>query len=332
MRAAMLESPGKSTITTVDDPTPAPGEVVVAVDSCGICGTDLHIYDGDFAPTPYPIVPGHEFAGEIVAVGSGIDDLAEGAFAAVDPSLFCGACRQCHRGRGNLCERWGGIGVTTAGGFAEYAKAPRANVHPLPIDLPRRWAGLIEPLSCAVHGMDRLPLQAGDTVLIYGAGTMGLLLGQLLRGGSVAAVDMVDLNADRLPLAERLCADATATSADGLAAGEWDVVIDATGAMPAIKDALPRVRAGGTFFVFGVAPAEATAPYSPFTVYNSEVSIIGSMAVLHSFGRAVDLIAGGRVDCDALLTDRLPLEQFAAGLDRVRSGQGLKTTIVPQEA
>lgn len=331
MRAALMQAPHQPTVTTVEDPTPGPGEVVVKVDSCGICGTDLHITDGDFAPTPYPIVPGHEFAGEVVARGAGVHDLAEGTFAAVDPSLFCGACPQCARGRGNLCERWGGIGVTTPGGFAEYVSVPRANVYAIPEDVPRRWGGLVEPLSCAVHGLDRLPLQAGDTVLVYGAGAMGLLLGQLLRRGDIARLDMVDLNADRLPLAQRLCADATATSAHELQEQRWDVVVDATGAIPAIQDGLPRVRAGGTFFVFGVAPAQATVPFSPFTVYNSEINIIGSMAVLHSFGRARDLLAAGAIDGDALLTDRLPLDRFPEALERVRRGQGLKTAIAPQE-
>jgi 2-desacetyl-2-hydroxyethyl bacteriochlorophyllide A dehydrogenase len=329
MRAAVMQEPGKPTVTTVADPAPGPDEVVIAVESCGVCGTDLHIYDGDFAPTPYPIVPGHEFAGEVVAVGAGVDGLRGGTFAAIDPSLFCGACMQCRRGRGNLCESWGAVGVTTAGAFAEFVRVPSANVYPLPDGVPRRWGALVEPVSCCVHALDRLPLHAGDTVLLYGAGTMGLLLGQLLRRADVAALNVVDVNPDRLPLARQLCADAAATAADEFGRAGWDVVIDATGAVPAIRDGLPRVRRGGTFLVFGVAPEDATTPFSPFTVYNSEISIIGSMAVLHSYGRAVDLVAAGAIDGDALLSDPLPLENFPRALDQVRAGVGLKTTISP---
>jgi threonine dehydrogenase-like Zn-dependent dehydrogenase len=123
MRAVVLREPGKPEVVEMADPTPGPDDVVVAVDACGICGTDIHIYDGDFAPTPYPIVPGHEFCGEVVAAGSDAD-VPEGRFAAVDPSLFCGRCSECRRGRGNLCRDWGAIGVTVDGAFAEYVRVP----------------------------------------------------------------------------------------------------------------------------------------------------------------------------------------------------------------
>ena len=119
MRAAVIETPGTVSVTTVPDPAPGPGQVVVAVAACGICGTDLHIFDGDFAPTPYPIVPGHEFAGEIAAVGPDVRSLRVGDRVAVDPSLFCGHCHYCERGQGNLCENWNAIGVTRDGACAD---------------------------------------------------------------------------------------------------------------------------------------------------------------------------------------------------------------------
>ncbi|HVL98811.1 MAG TPA: zinc-dependent alcohol dehydrogenase family protein [Egibacteraceae bacterium] len=326
MRAVVLHEPGSAEVTEVPDPTPAPGEVVVAVDACGICGTDLHIYDGHFAPTPYPIVPGHEFCGEVVAVSADAGDIVEGTFVAVDPSLFCGRCDQCRRGRGNLCANWGAIGDTVDGAFAEYVRVPVANVYRLPADLPREWGTIVEPLSCAVHAMDRLGPVAGDDVLVYGAGTMGLLLAQLLRSAGAARVDVVDRKPDRLAVA-RPGADEVADSAAALSAERWDLVVDATGATAAIEDGLGRVQRGGTFLVFGVAPAAATARFSPFTVYNDEISIIGSMAVLHSFGRAVDLLAGGAVDPAPLITHRLALDDYETGIATVRAGEGLKVQL-----
>src|SRR5262249_56459473 len=128
------------------------------VDGCGIWGSDLDIYDGDFAPTPYPIVPGHEFCGEVVASADG--EIAEGTFAAIDPSLHCGRCSECRRGRGNLCLHWGAIGVTVDGAFAEYVRVPVANVYPLDDRIPRRWGTIVEPPSCVGHAMD--PLEAPD--------------------------------------------------------------------------------------------------------------------------------------------------------------------------
>lgn len=332
MRAVVLEQPGHPVVASVPDPSPSPGEVVVAVDACGLCGTDLHIYDGDFAPTPYPLTPGHEFCGEVVAVGAGVEHVREGDFAAVDPSLFCGHCDQCGRGRGNLCANWAAIGDTVDGAFAEYVTAPANNVYPLPDTVPRRWGTIVEPLSCAIHGMDRLPLGVGDDVLIYGAGTMGLLLGQLLRATGTGRVDMVDLNTDRLPLARRLVGEHAATNADELDRPSWDVVIDATGAVGAIEDGLVRVRRGGTFMVFGVAAPDAVARFSPFSVYHDELSIIGSMAVLHSFGRAAELLAGGVVDAESMISHRLPLESYEDAIGMLRAGDGIKIQLSPKEA
>ncbi|MEU6040450.1 zinc-dependent alcohol dehydrogenase family protein [Actinomadura sp. NPDC047616] len=328
MRAALIETPGTVAVTTVPDPAPGPGQVVVAVAACGICGTDLHIFDGDFAPTPYPIVPGHEFAGEIVAVGAGVAGLRTGDRVAVDPSLFCGACHYCERGQGNLCENWNAIGVTRDGACAEYALAPAANCHRLPEHLDLSHAALIEPLSCAVRGFDLLPRRMGDHYLIYGAGTMGLMMLQLARRAGAASISVVDLNAARLPVATRLGADAVAASADEFDRPQgWEVVIDCTGVVAAIEDGLTRVRRGGTFQQFGVAPADATARFSPFRVYNDEITIVGSMAVLHSFGRAVDLMGRGVIDPDIMISDRFALDRYPEALNAFRDGIGRKLQI-----
>ncbi|MFD0744152.1 alcohol dehydrogenase catalytic domain-containing protein [Phytohabitans flavus] len=131
MKAAVVVTPGQIAIEKVPDPTPGPRDVVVEVAGCGICGTDLHIMDGEFAPA-YPIIPGHEFAGRVVEVGSAVTELSVGEQVAVDPSLHCGECYQCKRARGNLCENWNAIGVTKPGGAAEFALAPAANCFPSP--------------------------------------------------------------------------------------------------------------------------------------------------------------------------------------------------------
>src|SRR5207237_4444134 len=169
MKAVLIEEPHRVAITTVDDPTPSSAEVVVEVEACGICGTDVHVLEGDFPPTRYPIVPGHEFCGEAVAVGSGVDNVRVGDFVAVDPSLFCGRCYFCQIGRGNLCENWNAVGVgSTFGACAELVRVPSRNVYALPDDLPRRWGALVEPLSCAVRGFDRLDLSLASSYLTYG--------------------------------------------------------------------------------------------------------------------------------------------------------------------
>ncbi|WP_433755192.1 zinc-dependent alcohol dehydrogenase family protein [Nocardia sp. CA-135398] len=330
MRAVVIEKPGNFAVQNVPDPTPGPGEVVVRVDAVGICGTDAHIADGEFPPTPYPIVPGHEFAGSVVALGTGVDGVRVGDSVAVDPSLFCEACHYCAIGRGNLCERWGAIGDTVDGAMAEYVAVPAANCYRLPETLSMTHGALVEPLSCAVHAFDVLPRALGAHYLLYGAGTMGLLMLQLARVAGAASVSVVDINTDRLPVAIELGADATATTADEFDRPQgWEVVIDCTGAIAAIEDGLGRVRRGGVFQQFGVAPGAATASISPFRIYNDEITIVGSMAVLHSFGRAVELMGKGMIDANTMITHSFGLDEFADALETFRAGAGRKIQLRP---
>ncbi|MCM6773732.1 zinc-dependent alcohol dehydrogenase family protein [Nocardia sp. CDC159] len=330
MQALVIDKPGRFSVESVPDPTPGPGEVVVRVGAVGICGTDVHIVDGEFPPTPYPIVPGHEFAGEVVALGGDAAGVRAGDMVAVDPSLFCGRCHFCAIGRGNLCENWAAIGDTVDGAMAEYVKVPAANCYRLPGHVSAAHGALVEPLSCAVHGFDMLPRQLGSHYLVYGAGTMGLLMLQLATASGAASVSMVDINTGRLEVARTLGADAAATSADELGRPEgWEIVIDCTGAIPAIEDGLSRVRRGGTFQQFGVAAGDARAAISPFRIYNDEITIVGSMAVLHSFGRAVDLLAEGVIDADTMITHDFPLTGFDEALRTFRAGAGRKIQIRP---
>ena len=330
MNAAVVERPGKVAVEQVDDPAPGPREVLVRVDACGICGTDLHLLDGESPLARYPLIPGHEFSGEVVAAGRQVQDLRVGDVVAVDPNLPCGVCRFCRAGRENLCLNYEAIGVTRAGGCAELVAVPAANAFVLPEGLPRAWGSLVEPLSCAVHGFDRLNAKLADRYLIYGAGTMGLLMAQLARRAGAASVAVVDVQAGRLPVAERLGADRTATSADDLDRPQgWEVVIDATGVVAAIEDGLRRVARGGTFLLFGVTSAEATATFSPFRVYNEEISVVGSMAVLHSFQRALDLLVAGAIDAEAMITHSVALGRYEDAVAAFRGGAGLKVQVTP---
>jgi 2-desacetyl-2-hydroxyethyl bacteriochlorophyllide A dehydrogenase len=329
MRAAIIEAPGKVSVETVPDPTPGPRDVLVKVAACGLCGTDLHILQGEFAPT-LPIVPGHEFAGEIVALGSDVTELAVGDRVAVDPSLHCHECHYCRIGRGNLCERWNAIGVSKPGGAAEFAVAPVANCVRLPDHIDVHDAALIEPLSCAVRGYDVLSSTLGAQVLIYGSGTMGLMMLELAKRTGAAAVDMLDVNPERLATAVKLGCSRSAAGADELETVRgWDVVVDATGNAAAIQDGLGRVAKGGTFLQFGVADYATTAVIEPYRIYNQEITITGSMAVLHSYERAAALFATGVLDPAVFISDRLPLEEYPRALDRFKAGQGRKIVVEP---
>src|ERR1700759_3549473 len=253
MRAIVLNRPGSFRVAQVPDRTPGPGQIVVKVDCCGVCGTDLHIMDGEFPPTPYPITPGHEFAGTVAAVGPDVlIDLPLGAPVAVDPSLYCGYCRRCRSGRDNLCENWAAIGDTVDGAFAEYVAVPPVNAHRLPQGAGARRGAMVEPLACAVHGLRRLGPLFGDSVLLTGAGTMGLLLLQLLVHSGAGPVTVVDRVPDRLAVARKLGAARVAASLDEMADDRFEIGVAPTG-VPAVVDGVAGLLdRGGRLLVFGV--------------------------------------------------------------------------------
>ncbi len=330
MRAVVIDQPGTIAVRDVPDPVAAEGQVIVRVDACGVCGTDVHIVDGEFPPTPYPIIPGHEFSGELVDLGpTPPDGLSVGDRVAVDPSLFCGRCDDCRRGRGNLCLNWGAIGDTVDGAFAEFVVVPAANVYQLPSSMDSRSAALVEPLSCTVHGVRRLGPVLGESVLVVGAGTMGLLLLQLLVRAGACRLVVVDRVASRRDAAKALGATDAVNAIGDLDGEKFSAIVDVTGSVAAIEEAFASVQRGGRLLIFGVAPAGAMARVEPFRIYNDEITVIGSMAVLHSYGAALEMMASGAIETSPLLTHALPLDEFAEALSMVRGGRGIKVHILP---
>jgi 2-desacetyl-2-hydroxyethyl bacteriochlorophyllide A dehydrogenase len=328
MKAAVITAPGAIEIADVADPTPGRGDVVVEVAAVGLCGTDLHILAGEHGTIP--VVPGHEVSGTVVAVGADASGVAVGDRVAVDPSLPCRACTYCRRGRANLCLTLGALGVTTAGGAARFMTAPASACVRLPDHVELRSATLIEPLSCVVRGYDVLRSQLGASVLVYGAGTMGLMLAAMAARVGALSVDVVEVNEAKRALAGAVATGSVAAAADELDRGDgWDLVIDATGNAAAIQDGVGRVGRGGTLLQFGVASPAATVTINPYLIYNHEITVTGSMAVLHSFERAAELFAAGVIDPDVFITGRYPLGEYRAALDNFAAGHGLKTQVVP---
>ena len=298
MRAVVFAAEGELTVAERPEPVPGPREVVIETAAVGICGTDTHVLDGEFEGTVFPLVPGHEATGTVVALG----------------------------------RAWNGMGVVRADGAAQQRfTAPVANVFRLRPDTDVFEAALIEPLACAIHGWDVLPRRMGDHVLVYGSGTMGLLMTQLAPRAGAASVTVIDVNPDRLVTAAEVGIEHRYTSADDADHAEWDVVIDCTGSIAAIEDGLPRVMADGVFQHFGVAPADATARYSPFRVYRDEVSVVGTMAVLNSFGRAVAMFEAGAIEARPMISHSFTLEDYGQALRMFRAGQGRKLQVRPNQ-
>jgi 2-desacetyl-2-hydroxyethyl bacteriochlorophyllide A dehydrogenase len=330
VRAVVFDAPGKVSVQDVPDPTPGGTDVVLEVAGVGICGTDIHVFEGHYAGTKYPIIPGHEVSGTVVAVGADVAALAVGDRVVVDPTLSCWQCEQCVNGRYNLCLNWNSFGVTrTDGASAEYLVAPAGNAHRLPEGVDLFQATMVEPLSCAIRAFDLQPRRLGDHYLVYGAGTMGLLLAQLAPRAGAASVTVVDPNEGRRVLAGEVGIERVVASAEELDRPTWDVVIDATGVVAAIEDGMRRVKPGGTFQQFGVAPAEATATYLPISIVRDEITIVGSAASKFTFSRAVELFAIGAIASPPMFSHSFTLDDYEPAMEMFRRGEGRKLQIRP---
>jgi threonine dehydrogenase-like Zn-dependent dehydrogenase len=207
MKAAQITHPGEATVITTDVPSVGADDVLIQVRAAGICGTDLHIFKGEYE-AEYPLIPGHEFSGEVVAVGENVRNFKVGDRVTADPNIPCNRCIHCQRNEPNQCRNLRAIGVTRSGAFAEYVVAPEGNVFSIG-NMSYSAAALIEPLACVVWGQKQIDVQPGDTALVFGAGPMGLLIAQSLKQAGATRVVVTDVVPWRLEMAAQLGATET---------------------------------------------------------------------------------------------------------------------------
>lgn len=331
MKALVIEKPGKAVINDVPYPKPGPGEITVKVKQVGICGTDIHIYKGEF-PSAYPVIPGHEFSGDIHELGEGVPQLRVGQRVAVDPSIFCGKCNYCKTNRGNHCENWGGIGTTVDGGMAEYVKVPYENLVCIPEEMSYEEGAFIEPLACVVYAMNRLQIKMGDQVLLFGAGAMGQQLVQSIKALGASRLVVVDLSKEKLEMAKAWGATDTFTSAEldkvrDMQPRGFDIVIDATGIPAVIEQAITFTGPVGKYLQFGVTPSDAMIKVNPFDLYHKDWTIMGSMAINHTFIPAFNWLSEKRIDVKPLISKVISLEETPDFLEGPRDSKLLKVQI-----
>jgi 2-desacetyl-2-hydroxyethyl bacteriochlorophyllide A dehydrogenase len=326
MKAAVLEAIKKISVKTdVPEPKIGPRDVLVRAKACGICGTDVHIWEGDFFPT-FPLIPGHELAGEVAKVGAEVTELAVGDRVMVDPTVTCEECHFCMINRQNHCLHWNAVGVTRDGGFAEYVRVPAKNCYRF-ANVSFSEAAFCEPLACVVFGQDRARIDIGSEVLILGAGPIGQLHLQASRANGASSVTIVDIVESKLALARELGASDTVVADNALeerlrkiARYGFDVVIDATGVARVMADSLKYVKNGGKYVVFGVCGPHDTIEISPFEIYRRDLEIIGSFAIRRTYDRAFKLMEHGRVKVGRLLHEAMPVEELARGLEMMKKG------------
>jgi 2-desacetyl-2-hydroxyethyl bacteriochlorophyllide A dehydrogenase len=330
MKAIRFDAPGQ--ISIVDRPRRDPGtyEVAVAIDRVGICATDIHIMHGTFPTARYPLTPGHEATGIVTRVGEGVHELPVGTRVVLDPGIACRRCAPCRRGRPNLCENRRAFGVTDDGAAAAELIVAADQLFALSPSTPAGAAVLAEPLACVVHAFDQVAAPGGGSVLIYGAGTVGLLAAILARSLNAAHVSMIDLDEGRLDRARAIGAETATTSPTTLPLDRYDLVVDATGSPGAITDGIGRVASGGSFLQIGVARPDAMVTFSPYQIFARELTIAGSLTTRHSFPRAIAMLDAGQVDHSLFTTEPLPLNRYADAIAAAEGGAGSpKVTIAP---
>lgn len=340
MTAAVLHAPRTLRVEAVAEPAAGPGEVLVRVRAAGICGTDWRIWTGERA-VRYPLVPGHEFIGDVAAVGAGVARVVVGDRVAVEPNWGCGTCDLCGAGSGNLCLARTAVGIDRAGGFAELAVLPERACWPAPAGVSDERLVFTEPLAVVTRAVARGVPRPGEAVAVLGAGTLGLLALQLLRarGCRVLVASRTDR---RLGLARALGAAATVAvgaegGADLVAAARAlsgrdgvDLVIETAGTAAALEMALGRVgfvRPGGRVVLTGLPHEAARVEF--FWVVRREIDIRGSMIYQREFGEAIRLLAGDTVEVEPLLTHRFALEAIEEALAAHRRAEAIKVAVFP---
>jgi D-arabinitol dehydrogenase (NADP+) len=318
VKAAVILQPKQIETQALTVPEPGPGELLVRVMASGICGTDVHIFRGEYMGS-YPIIPGHEFAGVVERVGSAITRFKVGDRVAIEPNLPCDNSVNCLNNRHNFCLNWQAVGVTRPGGMEQYVSVPEKAVFDIG-DLPFEQGAFMEPLSCVLHGLERLDLQTAARVALLGAGPIGLLLLQGLRLNGACEVVVVDKNPDRAALAQSMGANRSLTGLDELERDAYDAVVDATGAVAVMGRTLDFVRQGGKILLFGVPPAGQKMTVEAFPIFRKGLTILSSFTSLRNSYQALGLLKSRRIIVDGLISHRLPLEQLQRGIELIETG------------
>ncbi len=341
MKALVLEEYNHLVYKDVPEPVLGTNDVLVKVQACGICGSDVHGLDGSTGRRIPPLVMGHEASGVIAAVGSDVNKIQPGARVTFDSTVYCGTCFYCRRGDINLCDHRRVLGVSCNeyrqnGAFAEFVAVPQHVIYPLPEEIGFTQSAMVEPCSVAFHAVERTTVSLKDTAVVVGAGIIGLLVVQILRAGEWRQIIAVDIEPDKLKLACKLGADI------GLNPDREDVVsrikkmtekrgadaaFDAVGVDASLKTAIDSLRKGGALTLIGNLSSNVNLPLQ--AVVTGEFTLNGSCASRGEYPACLDMIAAGAVDVDSLITAVAPLAEGDLWFQRLyRKEKGLLKVIL----
>lgn len=329
MKAIVLDRARSSRLVT-DYPKPEivdNDEVIIEVLAAGLCATDLKMYKGEYSGH-LPVVPGHEFVGRVVETGGKVKNIKVGDRVVVDPNESCGSCYMCRTARSTFCDDMAAYGVFTDGGLAEYTKAHEKGLYIVPDDVESKIAAFVEPISCALHGIERADIKNGDNVAILGAGTMGQLLLQMARNTGAAKLIHIDRIPWKLEVSKQYGATDVVNSSEissveavnALTGGRGaDVVIEAVGHPAVLEEAMELVARGGTIVQFGFPPEGKKAQIEPFAILQKELDIVGSWINPYTYDRSLQMLAGGALKVEHLISHVLKLEDYEKGISLIEN-------------
>jgi len=333
MKALLLSEYKKLSLTEMPLPVIGPEDVLIKVKACGICGSDIHGYDGSTGRRIPPLVMGHEASGEIAEVGSAVKSWAIGDRVTFDSTVSCGRCYFCQRGEINLCENRQVLGVSCNefrrhGAFAEYVSVPQNILYSLPDTFPFHYAAMIEAVSIAVHAVNLTPMTIGSSALVVGSGMIGLLVVQTLRLAGCGQIIAVDLEDSKLELAKQLGADIglnpkntdVVKAVQDLTSGRGaDVAIEVVGAGKPIETAIMGVKKGGMVTLVGNITPRVEIPLQ--VVVSRQIRLQGSAASSGEFPQCIDLLARGAIKVDPIISALAPLEDGAKWFERLYANE-----------
>ena len=329
MKALLLTDYRQLQVTDLPTPEIGPEEVLVRVRACGICGSDVHGYDGSSGRRIPPLVMGHEAAGTVERVGENVTRFKEGDRVTFDSTVYCGKCFYCRRGDINLCDNRNVLGVSCGdyrrnGAFAEFVAVPQHIVYTLPDSFPFEQAALIESVSIAFHAVGRTPLRLGDTAVVVGTGMIGLLVVQTLRRAGCGRILAVDIDDFKLERAKEFGADEGLNSKKVDVAAEVaartegrgaDVALEVVGATASLQTAISALRKGGSLTLVGNLAPKVELPLQ--AVVTRELSLFGTCSSRGEYPACIEMMARGEIDVRPLISAQVPLEEGASWFDRL---------------
>ncbi|MFQ5835635.1 MAG: alcohol dehydrogenase catalytic domain-containing protein [bacterium] len=336
MLAAVFEGEGELALKEIPVPQiKTEDEVLLEVEAASICGTDVHILE---VPPGHPATPGtilsHEYVGRVLEMGKGVSQFKAGDRVVVDPNLKCGSCSYCKMGMPNMCENMTTLGIFIDGGFASYNVAPAKALHPISPHLPSELAVFAEPLSCVVNATQKLHIHPGESVVVLGAGPIGLLFTQIFKASGAGKILVSEISEYRARFAQEsgatrvmnpLKEDLEAVVKDETGLGA-DVVVDAVGVL--FKVAMGIVRRGGQVLLFG-QNYQARAEVAQNDITRNELIILGSFIAKFTFPPTIKIIESRVLNLEKLITHRLPLSEIHQGLEAMRNQKAIKVVITP---